>query len=234
MVGRRAREFGGTGVDGLERGQHPEGLAARAHDDLGRVRKVGDLDIGKAVTLRDAEGVGIHLVDTRTAQRFLHGDDIGHAVQEETVDARFLVDLGSCPSAAQGAADVDDAVAGRALEQCLVARLGLGSAHVAIDAQTGAPVLERAQRLSQSLLERAADSHDLADRLHACRERIVGILEFLERETGRLHHAIVDARLKACGRRARDVVHDFGERESHGQARGHLRDGEPRRLRCEG
>ena len=141
--------------------------------------------------------------------------------------------LGRRPPATQRAADVDDAVARRACEQGRVALLGLGCAHVAVHAQPGAAVLQRAQRLAERLLERAPDGHDLAHRLHARRERVVGVLELLEREARRLHHAVVDARLEAGRRGPRDVVHDLGKRVADGQARGHLRDGKARRLRRE-
>ena len=88
VVGGRARELGSAGVDGLERGHDAERLAAGAHDDLGRVREEGDLRIREAVALGDAERLGVHVVDARSAQRLLHGDDVGHAVEEEAVDAR--------------------------------------------------------------------------------------------------------------------------------------------------
>ena len=144
------------------------------------------------MALGDEKRLGIYVVDADAAQRLLHGDDVCHAVEEEPVDAGCRVDLGWRPAATQGAADVDDAVARGACKQGPVALLGLGRAHVAVDAQAGTAVFQRAQRLAKRLLERAADGHDLAHRLHAGGKRVVGVLELLERETRRLHHAIVD------------------------------------------
>ena len=45
------------------------------------------------------------------------------------------------------------------------------------------PDLQAAQRLLQRLLERPADRHRLADRLHLRRQRRVGLGELLERRS---------------------------------------------------
>ena len=90
--------------------------------------------------------------------------------------------------------------------------------------------LAGAQRLRERLLERAADRHDLADRLHVGRQPGLGAGELLEREPRPLHDAVVDRRLEAGGRRLGDVVGDLLERVADRQPRGDLRDREPRRL----
>ena len=67
--------------------------------------------------------------------------------------------------------------------------------------------LEPAQRLLQRLLERAADRHHLADRLHLRGQAVVGLREFLEREARHLGDDVVDRRLERRRRRAAgDVV----------------------------
>jgi hypothetical protein len=91
--------------------------------------------------------------------------------------------------------------------------------------------LQRPQRLLQRLLEIAPDRHRLAHRLHLRRQRVVRSLELLEREPRRLHHDVVQRRLEAGRRRARDVVGQLVERVAHRQLRRDLRDRENRRLR---
>ena len=94
---------------------------------------------------------------------------------------------------AVGVADGEDPVGVRDLQQA--AQLVV----VERPAEREAPavLLERADRLLQRLLERAADRHDLADRLHLGRQRAVGLRELLERPARDLDHAVVDGRLEA-------------------------------------
>ncbi len=86
--------------------------------------------------------------------------------------------------------------------------------------------LQRPQRLLQRLLEVAPDRHRLAHRLHLRRQRVVRALELLEGEARRLHHDIVQRRLEAGRRRARDVVGQLVERVAHRQLRRDLGDRE--------
>ena len=90
--------------------------------------------------------------------------------------------------------------------------------------------LQRTHGLQVRLLEGAADGHYLADRLHLRAERRGGPVEFLERESGDLHDHIIQGRLEAGERLARDVIRDFVEREADGEKGGDLRDREPCRL----
>ena len=137
------------------------------------------------------------------------------------------------PAATQRTAHVHDAVTSWAREQGRIAFLALGSAHVSVDPKAGTTVFERAQSFSQRLLERAADGHDLTDGFHPGGKRVIRILELLERETRRLDDAVVDGRLEAGGRHARDVVLDFGQRVADGKAGGDFGNRETRCLRRE-
>ena len=134
------------------------------------------------------------------------------------------------PTAAQGLGHVEDAVLRRASHQVVEGGLVEDFLAFAVGIQARAPVFERAHGLTERFLERAPDGHDLADRLHARGQRVVGALELLERETRHLHDAVVDGRLEARRRRLGDVVDDLVERVADGQARGGLRDGETGRL----
>ena len=93
--------------------------------------------------------------------------------------------------------------------------------------------LPRAARLQERLAERAADAHRLADRLHLRAERRVGAGELLEREARELDDDVVERRLEARGRRARQVVRDLVERVADRQLRRDLRDRVAGRLRRE-
>ena len=90
--------------------------------------------------------------------------------------------------------------------------------------------LARAQRLGEGLLERPPQRHRLAHGLHVRRQARLGAGELLEREPRPLDHAVVDGRLEAGRRGARDVVGDLLQRVAHGQPRGDLGDREAGRL----
>ena len=93
--------------------------------------------------------------------------------------------------------------------------------------------LQRTDGLQIRLLERAADRHDLADRLHLRAKRRRGPREFLEGKARNLHDHIVERRLEAGERLARDVVLDLVQRVADREERGDFGDREARRLRRE-
>ena len=100
----------------------------------------------------------------------------------------------------------------------------------------GVPVevaFEPPLRLDERLDERAADAHRLADRLHLRAERVVRARELLEREARDLDDDVVERRLEARGRRARQVVRDLVERVADGELRRDLGDRVAGRLRRE-
>ena len=71
--------------------------------------------------------------------------------------------------------------------------------------------LERADALLQRFPERPADGHHLADRLHLRAQRGFRAGKLLELPLGNLDHHVVDGRLEAGRRFARDVVGNFVE-----------------------
>ena len=229
MVFGFAREFSRTRVDGLERRHNAKALAIGAHDDFLRAREVSDLGVGKTVLLRDAHSRRVEVFEAQAFELVLHGGHIGDAMQEPRVDAARLVHRVNGPTATQGLGHIEDAVfrgACHAFVEMLFVEIVF-----AIGAQARAAVFQRTHGLAERFLKRAADAHDFAHGLHARRKRRIGALEFLECEARHLHHAIVDRRLEACRRDARNVVRDFVERVAHGQARGGFRDRETGRLR---
>ena len=75
------------------------------------------------------------------------------------------------------------------------------------------PRFERAHRLQEALLHRAAHGHHLARRLHLGSELVRSVAELVEREAGDLGNHIVESRFEA-GRRIGDA--DLVERKAHG------------------
>ena len=61
--------------------------------------------------------------------------------------------------------------------------------------------LERSERLEKGFLERPADRHGLADRLHLRRQRAIGLRKLLERPARHLDDDVVDGRLERGRRR---------------------------------
>ena len=96
------------------------------------------------------------------------------------------------------------------------------------------PGLQAAQRLLQRFLERPADRHRLADRLHLRGQRRVGVGELLEGPARHLGDDVVDGRLEAGRRLAGDVVAQLVEAIADGQLGGDLGDGEAGRLGGQG
>ena len=91
--------------------------------------------------------------------------------------------------------------------------------------------LEAADAFAERLLEGAADRHHFADRLHLRAEHRLGAGELLELPARDLDHDVVDGRLEAGGRHARDVVLDLVEAVADGQFRRDLGDREAGGLR---
>ena len=58
------------------------------------------------------------------------------------------------------------------------------------------PDLQRAYALEQAFLQVPADAHDFTGRFHLRGKRVVRLREFIERETRKLGHHIIQRRLK--------------------------------------
>ena len=120
------------------------------------------------------------------------------------------VDLVDRPAAAHRERDRVDALVGRR-------RRGLDSSSSSVRASPTLAVeaarleaadgrVGHAQRLLQRLLEGAADGHHLADRLHRRADLARDAVELGEVPPRHLDHEVVERRLEARGRRARDRV----------------------------
>ena len=99
---------------------------------------------------------------------------------------------------------------------------------VLVQPQPKALNLHGPDRLLQALLECPADAHRLADRFHLRGEGLVGFGELLESPARHLGHDVVDRRLKARARRARDIVTQLVQRVPHRELGGDAGDGKAR------
>ena len=77
--------------------------------------------------------------------------------------------------------------------------------------------LQRPDCLLQRLLERPADSHRLAHRLHLHRQFRVRPRKLLESKPGPLHHAVINRRLEASRRLLRNIIINLIKRIPHRQ-----------------
>ena len=251
-VGRDGLELAGAGIDRAEGRTQILRKARGTHLRFGDLEEVGDLGVAEAHRLRLGEGraVGGEGREGPVArdEQFVFLEFV-EVTQEPAVDLRQLEQALDRPAAAQGLVELEDAVRARMGKR--VGEFGVvpflradgiprrvvrhGEEHLVLLVRAKARVLrlQRAERLLEGLLERAADGHRLADGLHLRAEVRVCGWELLERETRHLHDHIVERRLEAARRLARDVVAQLVERVADGEEGGDLRDREARRLRGE-
>ncbi len=85
--------------------------------------------------------------------------------------------------------------------------------------------LQGTDSLLQCLLERSADGHHFADRLHLRTKQRIRTREFLELPFRNLHDHVVDRRLEARRGFPGDVVRNFVQRQADGQFGSDLGDG---------
>src|SRR6185295_3382481 len=141
-----------------------------------------------------------------------------HVLEEPGVDLGEREDLFERESAAKRVAEKPEPARVRQPE--LLLEVGARHLLAALGLEAVAVDLERADRLLQRLLERPADRHRLADRLHLRAEQIFRLAELLEREARDLGDDVVDRRLERRRRLARDVVRDLVERVTDRELRG--------------
>ena len=161
-----------------------------------------------------------------------------NCVRNQRIDLRQLVQLLDRPAAVERAEDRPHPPIGRhaqlALQRPFLFFLGQAVGPPCAAGANSRPPraeLERAERLHEGFLERPADRHHLADRLHLRGQRAIGARELLERPARDLDDDVVDGRLEGRRRQPRDVVGDLVEVIAERELGGDLRDREPGRLR---
>ena len=99
------------------------------------------------------------------------------------------------------------------------------------DRPSGTTGFERAQRLLECFLERAADGHRLANGFHLRGESGIGGRELLERKAWTLDDHVIEHGLEAGRGGARNIVWHFIKREPDGELCSDARDRKPRSFR---
>ena len=225
QVRREALEFGRARVHALEHRPNPPFLAPVAHGSLGLVPQARQPVVGQTGAFRQGQLGGRHLVKTGLGQILLQVDYGLELRHEPWVDAGHLADILDTVAFSQREADVVQPVRVGS-DQTL--RDQVGAVNIAARLPAG---LEGPDGLPQRVLERRANSHDFADRLHLHAEHRLGARKLLELPLRHLDHDIVDAGLEARRRLLRDVVGDLVQAEPDGQLGRDLGDREAGRLR---
>ena len=191
-------ELGRAGIDGLVHRNEARPFPLGAHRVFVHAEQPAQPRVGEAHPFRAGQEAGRQPADDRGRVRSLPRirfayrgrgafhlgfavDDLGDVPQEPGVDAGALVQFVHVHAQPQGVGHgpqppgVGDRqrLAQRG-EPCLRCA-GRGR-------EAGAVDLQRTQRLVQRLLERAADRHGLADRLHLRPEQVARLRELVERE----------------------------------------------------
>ena len=230
-VGRGAGELRRAGVDTFVDRVHAEPGAQRGDFVLAVTGELRQVPVGEAERLDAAQRAGI-VRQAGRGDRAFGVDDAFEFAQEPGIELAGVVDVLDREAGAQRLCRDQQPVGARFGErgtECV----GAAVARRLDLVETGQPGLHAAQSLLQRLGEAAADRHRLADRFHRCREQGRRAGELLEGEARDLHHDIVDRRLEARRRDARDVVGEFVQRVADGKLRRDLGDREAGRLRCQ-
>ena len=104
-------------------------------------------------------------------------------------------------------------------------------ARIAVESKPA--LLKRTQTFLQRLRERAADCHDLADRLHLGSKDTARAGKLFERPAWNLRYDIVNGGFERCRCHLGDVVRNFIEGVPNGESRRDLGDWETRGFRCQ-
>src|SRR5205814_549197 len=159
-----------------------------------------------------------HRVDGHRLKSALYGllaelDDLGELPQKPGIDLRALEDLLDLPAFVERAEDIPhppvvrdhEAFAQRGVGVAVGARHALGLVSAGREQQPAASELERPHALHERFLEGPPDRHGLADRLHLCGQRTIGLRKLLEVPPRDLDHDVVDGGFEAGRRETRDV-----------------------------
>ena len=218
-------ELGGAGVHALVHRAHAQSNTPLAHCRVGGFELARQAPVGKAFLLEGAQGRRIQGVQDRTLgvgrqvfQLQLQAHDLLNLHQKPTVDTGQLEHLVHAHAHGKGVAHVPNALgAGRA--QLFFQHFAvLGFLVHAIDAH-----FQATQGFLEGLLEGAAHGHDLAHRLHLCRQAAVGSGEFFEGKTRNFGDHVINAGLKTgWGCAAGNVVSELVQRIAHRQLGRHF------------
>ena len=217
---RRLRlELRGTGIYHFVSGGNAAGIASL------RDFFFGNAGITSDHVVRKLESLCLRKQFVRQlplAELFFHTDQCVDSVDKPLVDHRDFMDRRFGNSFSQSFRNDPDPLV---VHNCQPNKeLFLGQMAEIIAVQRVNMLLERADRLHQSAFKRGADCHDLACRLHLCRQGSLGGDEFVERQPRHLDNAVVERGLKGRVCFAGNGVSDLIQRKSERDFGRNLRD----------
>ena len=199
---------------------------------------IAEVTIAEAGALERPQQVRRDAAQADEAGRPAELDDLRELRQEPRIDLRELMHLLHRPAAIERAEHRPHPAIRRNAElplqrRLLVLWIGVRVAPRLTEQRALGAQLERAERLHERFLERPADGHHLAHRLHLRRQRAIGARELLERPARDLDDDVVDGRFEGGWRQPGDVVGDLVEVVAERELRRNLRDRKPGGLRRE-
>ena len=234
------RQFGMLGSDGrnaLHRRHNATILAVLAHFEILLFHiavlrfqdETGNLEIAESAAFDFKQQlVGQSLKRVVFHQLMLQIDDVAQFFEEPNVDFREFLDALDAVALFQSLRNGENAQVGGVF-QCVVEVVEMG---VVVAHETVQTLPNHSQTFLNHLLERAANRHDFADRLHTRTDEARNACEFRQVPTRNLANHIVE-RGRNVGRRGRSHLADLVERVAQRDLRGDEGERIARGLRCQ-
>ena len=219
-------ELGRDRVDLLHKRHDAQLLAAAAHSELRARRVARNLVVREAELLRMAQQVRRDLRGPTALHGLRRRDDARQLAEEPAVNAAQLVDALDTHAVRERIRQGKNAAVRRRRQLLLDLRV----VHQVVLAKAGKRGIDGADGLLQTLFQRAANRHDLADTLHAAAELGAHAHKLAQIPARNLGHHIVETRLKARTRLARHRVAQLVQRDVETELRRDKRQRVARRL----
>ena len=223
-------ELGGAGVDRLEDRMHPKFATELRHHRGVQAPNRRDLLVRQAMPLSSNHHLGGECWRGSNLPR--HIQDHLKLVEEPGVDPCGIVELfHCCPCSERLHYQLEPPIERSADQVQEILDITLNRRD---EVESGARILQRAQRLPKGLCEVAANPHRLPHRLHMGCQIGVCLGEFLKGEARRLHHHVVQGWFERGRSCARDFVGYFVQCVANRDFGRDLSNRVSGRLRCKG
>ena len=221
-------KLGGAGVDHLIGGLNLVSGSQRLDLFLCTSAELSDHMVREFQTFRLQKKVSCQRLCLQSLLHFYQHRDL---IDKPPVDFRDTVDIFSGDIPADRFRDFPDPAVvhhGQLFDQFVLVQSCEIIGHQAVHM-----LFQRADRFHQSALKVAADTHYLAGSFHLSGERSLGCDKLVKRQTGDLHHAVVQHGFETCVGLARNRVGDLVQCVSQGDLRRNLGDGISGSLTCQ-
>ena len=191
-VRRGGSELCRTGIHALVDRTHVQGVPMALHTELRHFQQRGEARIREPLLLDAEHRVLVEVLQCQRSDARFFLNDVFDLHQEPGIDARQFCHRLDGPALAERIADVPDALATGIHQLALENVHGIAQTSVQNRIETRHAHFQSAQRFLDGLLERAANGHHFADRLHLRGDAVIGFREFLKGEAGNLGDDIVN------------------------------------------